>query len=718
MRSTHGGAFARLVAGGTAAATAFAGLTIGLAAPAHAAVNISGSLVDAAGNYVEGQVYAYAADGTFVASDFTENGAFDFALEDGAYKLEFDGSDYVDEWFRDKADQATADVITVAGAGQVLAPWTVDRLPNVTGVLTAPSGRPVSGGSVTVYDAATGTEIDEASTDVKGNFRVTADLPSVKLRFSGYDPRTYDVLASEFYMDKPTLAAADPVVPTAAGTNVGTVVLGPGGSIAGRVTSEAGAPVHRARACSNLGGCDWTDANGYYLLEGTDTGEHVITFTDPLGDYVGEYYNNVPLGYSNQPSATRVAVAPGQAVVNIDAALAAAPVVAPVGVDLSGTVRDELGNLGVGYEVVVYDAAADGRTREEVTRTYTNRAGVYHFTELDRIGGRTQFKVLVEGGGEREEGEFARRSTWSGNKVGYETATVVSSAPQVLDFTLPVAGGISGSVTSEAGGPAESGYAAFTDSDNNGAGSESTEADGTYDNRSLWAGDYTVMFGAYLHVPEWWKDALPEGATKVTVKPGQVVTGISGVLAKEVKAVERPEVVGNAWVGKTLSLDAGRWNAQADSRFSYEWLAGNTVVATGPTLKLTRKYLGDKITGRVTNDAGFAQGQAITKTTYKVGYKPKVKAKVSKKSAAITLKVKPLKAKKVKATVVVFEKVGVTKNGDDKLKKLGKGKIKKGTGKVTFKKALGKGKHKLVFTVKGKGKVGSGDIMKKVKLKR
>ena len=58
MRSTHGGAFARLVAGGTAAATAFAGLAIGLAAPAHAAVNISGSLVDAAGNYVEGQVYA------------------------------------------------------------------------------------------------------------------------------------------------------------------------------------------------------------------------------------------------------------------------------------------------------------------------------------------------------------------------------------------------------------------------------------------------------------------------------------------------------------------------------------------------------------------------------------------------------------------------------------------------------------------------------------
>ena len=40
------------------------------------------------------------------------------------------------------------------------------------------------------------------------------------------------------------------------------------------------------------------------------------------------------------------------------------------------------------------------------------------------------------------------------------------------------------------------------------------------------------------------------------------------VLTKEVKAIERPEVVGNAWVGKTLSLDAGRWNTQADSKFT------------------------------------------------------------------------------------------------------------------------------------------------------
>ena len=46
-----------------------------------------GSTVDAAGNYVEGHVTAYLgrSDGSYYYED---NGTFDFALEDGAYKTE------------------------------------------------------------------------------------------------------------------------------------------------------------------------------------------------------------------------------------------------------------------------------------------------------------------------------------------------------------------------------------------------------------------------------------------------------------------------------------------------------------------------------------------------------------------------------------------------------------------------------------------------------
>ena len=198
-------------------------------------------------------------------------------------------------------------------------------------------------------------------------------------------------------------------------------------------------------------------------------------------------------------NATPVAVAPGQAVVDIDASLAARPVAAPNGVDVSGTVRDELGGIGVGYVVKAYDTPADPRDAEVVAQTISNRAGQYNFTELDRIGGETEFKIVVEGEGPREDGDFARRTTWSGDKLGYETATVVTAAPRVLDFTLPVAGGISGAVTSEAGGVAQDGFASFRNSDEIvRRPARARRRDGTYDDRALWAGDYTVRFGAKL----------------------------------------------------------------------------------------------------------------------------------------------------------------------------------------------------------------------------
>ena len=562
-------------------------------------------------------------------------------------------------------------------------------------------------------DVGSFVELDWSTSN--GAFRIGFE-EAVKLRFSGYDNVTRKPLATEWYLDKADLATADPVAP---GSGVGTITLAPGGSISGRVTSDAGAPLHRALACTD-GDCDFTDANGVYTIEGVDTGAHEVEFADPIDEFVGEYYNNVALDEFGDPvsAPTVVTVGPGQAVAGIDAALAPKSKPALTGVDLSGTVRDQLGGLGVGYVVRAYDTPADPRDRKVVASTISNRSGGYAFTTLDRVGGESEFKIEVVGEAAREDADFARRSIWTGQKYGYETATTVTAAPQVVDFVQPVAGGVSGAITSEAGGVPEGPHVAFMDADQNDAGgADEYRADGSYETRNLWPGDYTVQFGATRHVSEWWDNAVAAEAKTITVKPGQMVTGISAALAKDVKAVERPTIVGDAWVGKTLRLDKGVWNQMADNQFTYEWLADGAVVATGPSLTITKRHLGDRITGRVTNDIGFTQGQALTKATYKVGYKPKLKANVSKRSAAITLKVKPLKAKKVKATVIAFEKVGVKKNGEDKLRKLGKGKVANGKGVVRFKKALAKGKHKLVFTVKGKGKVGSGDIRKLVKIR-
>ena len=381
--------------------------------------------------------------------------------------------------------------------------------------------------------------------------------------------------------------------------------------------------------------------------------------------------------------------------------------------------RDELGGLGIGYEINVYDTPADARDAKVVASTISNRSGQYQFSQLDRIAGETEFKIVVQGEGPREDGDFARRTHLVRRQARLRHGSGRDARrPRVLDFVQPVAGGVSGAVTSEAGGVPQNPYALFRDSDENFSNSASDfERDGTYDERTLWAGEYTVQFGAFDHVSEWWKDTVAGDATTITVRPGQMVTGISAALAKDVKALERPEVKGDAWVGKTIRLDKGEWTTEADSKFTYEWLAGTTVVATGPSLKVTKSMLGKKLTGRVTNDAGFTQGQAVTKTTPKVGYKPKLSAKVKGTKIALTLKAKPLKAKKVKALVVVYENLGKKANGEIKLKKIGKGKITKGVGTATLKKPLGKGKHKLVFRIKGKGKVGSGDLTKVVKLK-
>jgi hypothetical protein len=718
MHAGSVGARSRLTSVVAAGALAAAALGAVSAAPANAAVMVSGSTIDAAGNYVEGSMSVYSTAGAYVGNYVVDSGTFDIPLENGSYKLRFYPTpDYTPEWYRDKADEATADVVTVAGAAQTLSPWTIERAPSVTGLVRTADGRAVRNASVQAYDTTTGDPVGSDSTNRDGSFRVGTTSPSVKLVFSGYDPDSGDELATEWYNDKASQATADPVGPTAAGADVGVVTLAPGGSISGRVTNDYAQPIARVQACSN-DGCDYTDANGVYTIEGVSTGTHEVAFYDEIGEYHGEYWNNIAFDSPADP--TPVTVAPGQAVTGIDPVLTLKPAAVPNGVDVSGTVRDQLGNVGIGYKIDVMDTPADPRDAKVVASTYSNRAGQYHFAQLDRIAGETEFKLVVRTDqAPREEGDFLRRTTWSGNKLGYDTAVVVTSAPRTLDFTLPVSGGVSGAVTSEAGGVPEDPWASFRDAENNNAGQAyEFKPDGTYDVRTLWAGTYTVQFGGDDHVAEWWKDALPEDATTITVTPGQLTTGISAALTKDVKAVERPEVAGDAWVGKTIRLDKGRWNTEARSVFTYEWLAGTTVVGTGPSLKITKSMLGKKVTGRVTNDAGFAQGQAVTATTPKIGYKPKVKAKVSRKSAAITLKVKPLKAKKVKATITVFEIVGVKKNGEAKTKKLGKATIKNGTGVVRFKKALGKGKHKLVFAVKGKGKVGSGDIQKKVKIKR
>lgn len=711
----------RFTAMGAGAALVAAGLSLGVMAPANAAAPLTGGITDGFGNPLSGevQVYEQDADGFFEETfsiTVDDNGYVEDVLTDGVYKFSFSTENYT-EFYKDKADLATSDVVTVAGDAPVaLGAWTVDQ-PYVLGTVTNAAGKPLSGASVYVYDAQTNSTIGNSSADVRGSYKIPAPATPIKIAFAanGY--------AYEFFNDKGSFADAEPITATGAGTLL-NVVLTPGGSISGQVTSDAGAPLEFVRVSTN-NGSDLTDKNGVYLIENVAAGSQVVRFSDPIGEYAAEYYNNV----TDFAAATPVVVGADQAVGGINANLTPVPAGPTKTVELTGAVKDSIGTPVVGARVSALTTPASSLDEKVVETVYSNRQGVYSFTELEKVQNENQFKIYASANEQGDDNAFDLFGSWFGglqNKEASPAVTVTPGTPVgAVDFVLDRAGGIAGSVTGVAGAPlspdvdiygANDGVQSLVQSFN---GVE-FEADSTFESRSLRPGTYKVRFDdtTGFHAGEWWQDESEvENAVIITVKPGQLVGGLNAALGNNLAAIQRPVIADYPWVGKPLTADSGVWNLQTDTDFSYEWLVGSTVIAKGDTFTPTTAQIGDRLTLRVTAENGRLVGAATSASSAKVGYQPKIKVKIKGTKASIKIKASPVKAKKVKGTIVVKEIVKVKDDGTIKYKKVAKTKIKKGKGTASLSK-LKKGKHKLVFFFTGKGKVGSNEETKKVKIKR
>ena len=229
--------------------------------------------------------------------------------------------------------EATADVITVAGAGQVLAPWTVDNRPVRHGRRHRAAGRPVAA-------RTSRCTTPRPATRSRGVHRHQGrrHLPRAGLRRqAALSATTRDRRPASRPSSTSTRPPSRPPTrsprrrpaPTSAPSS-----WPPAASIAGRVTSDAGRPARRVRVRGHRPQhsavfSDYTDANGDYTIEGVDTGDHVVQSSDdPIGDYARRALQQRAAG-PMQAATTRVAVAPGQAVVGIDAALAALPSTPP-----------------------------------------------------------------------------------------------------------------------------------------------------------------------------------------------------------------------------------------------------------------------------------------------------------------------------------------------------------------------------------------------------
>lgn len=719
----------RFTAMGAGAALVAAGLSLGVMAPANAASVVTGGATDGFGNPVSGFVTTYLQNpdtGTFSTEGFlpvSNDGYIEGTLDvDGVYKFKFQTLDDYSEFYKDAPDLAAAAPIPVAaGAPVALGAWTIDQ-PYVLGTVTNASGKPL-GASIEVFDAATNESIDGTSTDEKGAFKIATQAAPVKLSFQAND------YALEYYADAGDLASAYPITATSTGANLGNIALAPAGSISGQVTSDAGAPLEfvRVEIEDNNNRHDFTDKNGVYTIKNAPTGQQVVSFSDPIGEYSFEYFNNV----TDQDLATPVTVGVGQAVGNVNAALTPRPFDPTRTVEVTGSVKDNLGAPVVGARLAAVGTPTSSAQRETFEVAYSNRQGNYAFTELDKVQGRNQFKISASGenGGLVEQGDdnaFGLFGSWFGGGQDYDRAPAVTVTPGApvgaVDFVLERAGGIAGSVTGLAGAPLNPSVSAFGPTDGEYASVFGDfQADSTFKSLYVRPGTYKIRFddGSGFHAGEWWKDkAEVDDAVLVTVKSGQMVSGLNAVLGNKLTASERPTMSSDyAWVGKAITADPGKWNLQTGTAFNFEWLVGSAVVGKGDTFTPTTAQIGARLTLRVTAENGKLLGTASSAPTPEVGYQPKIKVKVKGAQATLKIKANPVKAKQVKGKVVVKEIVKVHDDGTIKYKNVAKAKIKQGKGTISLSK-LKKGKHKLVFVFSGKGKVGSNEVSKTVKVKR
>ena len=733
MSSVRRGVLARLAAGGVAGATALAGITVGLATPAHAAaVGVTTTLTDPAGNGLDGEVTAYVQqpDGTYLyaADAVVADGAVSIAVEPGTYKFYFADESRVfsGEYYNDKLDFDSADAVAVAGP-TALAPVSLAARATLSGQVVTAAGKPIDDASVRVYDATDNTQVTSVRTRPDGTWVAGVDAGSYKTYFSatGY--------AFEYYNNKPSLATADVV---GAGANLGQVVLTRGGVVQGTVVNQAGAPLERARATvydANGGqvGSDLTDANGNYRVEGVDPGVVKVQFSDPVDEYLTEWNSDKPDRATADPVDVGV-----EAAVTVNAALAPDPAAAidPATVDLSGTVVDSSGAPVIGAEVVAYDTPADADKPAATDYALTDRSGVYRFTRLSETS-ETVYKVQANDVLEREEGQYRRLARWFGGAQTYDVAAPVTSPGIGANITLALTGGISGSVTSEAGLPVDSVGVRFFDEKGNpvAEGYSYVEDDGTYSATDLVPGTYKAQFfdsAAYdrylvnydagnlrIHAPEWYDNTSFIKAKEITVTSGSTVTGIDAALSPDLRTFRKPEINGKPYLGGKVRAYPGVWSLDSGTTYTYQWLIGDTVVGTGSSYSLTKAAKNKRVTLRVIAENGVFNGTALTSSQV-IKKKPKVKVSVKGAKASVTVSAKKVKAKKFKGSVVAKKLVRTDEYGAPVYKKIGKAKLRNGRASLTLKK-LAKGKNKVVFlvTLKG-GKYGDAEVMRTIKVKR
>ncbi len=260
-------------------------------------------------------------------------------LDPGSYVIEFSdctNNAYATEYYNDSADPAGADPVAV-GREEDVTGIDASLLENgsITGTVSGPAAEPLQGICVAAFDAG-GSEIANATTGAAGGYEISGLTPGpYRIHFVDCSGLGY---VDEFYADKATLEAADPITVSAGAPSAGIdATLASSGAISGHVTGPGGAPA--ADICVSALSADGqelmmngTDADGYYEINPLSPGFYKVEFRDCGGGaaLATEFYNDS----ATFSGATDVEVEEGLQAQDVDAELAAAG-------SISGTVTME-----------------------------------------------------------------------------------------------------------------------------------------------------------------------------------------------------------------------------------------------------------------------------------------------------------------------------------------------------------------------------------------
>ena len=486
---------------------------------------ISGTVTDAAtGLPLQACVSAYS-NGSFVSSACSNaSGQYAVALSPGTYRLEFRRSGYATQWFKGKADLASADTIVVS-AGATTTGRNVQMVVGgtVTGTVTdSATSDPIAGACVyAIPESGTSGFGGSTCADIDGSYSLMLSPGSWKLRFdapsAGYSQR--------FWPDSADASGAT-AVPITAGTTFADIDMSliKGGAISGKATdADNGAPlsgicvspidatgavVDSRYACTGL--------DGAYRINGLAPGSYRLSFTNPSGRYLSEWFDDK----TSVATATPVVVA-GTATSTADAALT-------LGGSVSGTITDSDTGLPLGGVCVTIVRAGDG---EHAGLACTAADGRYRTSGLPT----GQYQVLFNDPSARHVTE------WWNDQPTRTTATPVavtvgSDTPGIDAALSPIVSAVSGTVRDDATTPLAGVCAYLYRLDGTYAGfGACTGADGRYEMRGMAAGQYKVGFydPSALHSTSW-HDAKPTHAAgdTVTVVDGTATNGVDGTMPR------------------------------------------------------------------------------------------------------------------------------------------------------------------------------------------